>query len=86
MNDLQVFRRAALERGTPEPVVDWARPRLLCHRYQDSHRAAGVPVAGTCGGYPPPRRRRVGRGLDLVVSIDCATLPRDLPDFPPGGR
>ncbi|MDU0288419.1 DUF1963 domain-containing protein [Saccharothrix longispora] len=87
MNDLQVFRRAALERGTPEPVVDWwlglARPQLLFHRYEDSHRAAGVPVAGTYGGYPRlPADVEWDGSLDLVVSIDCATLPRDLPGFP----
>jgi hypothetical protein len=77
----------ALDGGVPESVVEWwlgfARPQLVFGRMDESHRLSGVPVAGQYGGHPLLPADVEWDGFPhFVASIDCAALPRDLPDFP----
>ncbi|MFJ6086936.1 DUF1963 domain-containing protein [Streptomyces sp. NPDC092369] len=87
--DERHIRELAAEHGVPEAVADemtgQLRPCVYLVRQEDlPAQEAGARPAARTGGLPalPAGVDRPGGGEPLVLTIDCAALPRDVLDFP----
>ena len=83
MDEFQAYRDAARADGVPEHVIDlglsFARPRIEL----SAESEGGGSLAGTYGGHPRLPPNIVWDGYPhFFASIDCATLPQDVLDFP----